>query len=181
MIFLSKSSKASYLYRVLNQNFDLTHWQIRSILIQRLGFNQKQLQPVMKRNRRRIRERDESIISAIFDEIKDMKYSEQVIRLRYLQHLNSIEWATMSDIIRRLNQFEPSQRRQRWSKFNSLRQSEVIRALKLYDELMIGAWLRLQGHASASIIESDYFEQNSAKPSYMTDAWELSTEVKKCP
>lgn len=101
----------------------------------------------MKRNRRRIREANLPVIEAIVSDVSDLEYHEQARRLRYLQHLNRIDWSTMSDILRRLNDLDPSHRRQRWSKFNSLRQSEAKEALRMYDEMMIGAWLRIEGHA----------------------------------
>ena len=102
------------------------------------------------------------IIEAVVSDVSTLEYHEQTRRLRYLQHLNEIDWATMSDIIRRLNQSDPSNRRRRWSKFNSLRQSEAKEGLRLYDEMMIGAWLRLEGHAKHVVM--DLNDINDEKP-----------------
>lgn len=153
---LPKASEASDLYRILLDNFDLTHWHIRTILLGRLGFTREQIQPVMKRNRRRVREANLDIIKVIVSDVSALDYHEQVKRLRYLQQLNQVDWAMMSDIIRRLNESDPTNRRSRWSRFNSLRQSESKEALRMYDEMMIGAWLRIEGHAEPMVMNLDF-------------------------
>jgi hypothetical protein len=152
---LPKASQASDLYRILLSNFDLTHWHIRTILLQRLGFTREQIQSVMKRNRRRVREANLDIINAIVSDVSPLEYHEQTKRLRYLQQLNQVDWSMLSDIIRRLNDSDPVNRRARWSRFNALRQSESKEALRRYDEMMIGVWLRIEGHAEPMSMNLD--------------------------
>jgi len=149
---LAKASNATRLYFVLHDNFNLSHWMIRSILIQRLGFTKEQVKVVMKKQRRRIREQNAKRIDSIIAQTSHLPYDEQVKVLRLLQHADSIEWVIMSDVIRRLNAQDPANRRRRWSKFNSLRQSEVKEGLRRYDEQLIGAWLRIEGHAPPVIM-----------------------------
>lgn len=149
---LPKASEASDLYRILSSNFDLTHWHIRTIMLKRLGFGLEDIRAVMKRNRRKVRESNHHHIEVIISDSAPLEYHEQAKRLRYVQQLNRLDWATMSDIIRRLNEIDPSNRRRRWSKFNSLRQSEAKEGLRRYDEMMIGAWLRIEGHAQPVVM-----------------------------
>lgn len=142
-------SECSRLYGTL-LSMGFKHWEIRTLLLHRLGFSRQDIRPSMKRGRRRIRERDENLISWWIANVATLDAEQQarwIMRQAWPDDGDPlIEWATVSDAIRRLNHDDKDGTRRRWCIVDRLRRHEHRNALQEWEDRAIGAYLRLGFH-----------------------------------
>jgi len=120
---------------------------VRTILLDRLGYTRTELKAVLKRGRRRIREANEPLIGRWLIAVASLPADAQARTILEQawpgrKGVPEIEWAIVSDAIRRLNVGSPEyDRRRRWCVVDPLRRYEKRSALKEWESREIGAYL----------------------------------------
>ena len=159
-------SDGKRLYIILQGEFSLTYWEIRYLLLHRLGFEKRSpvIRQTFKQARRRIREANEHTISMWVSQVKDMDPASQVawiMRQAWPQDGAPVyEWTVVKDAIQRLNAISREGAGLRWNRVRRLRRFEVRSAQRKWEDQTIAAWLRLNGHVS--VTEANYLESRDA-------------------
>ncbi len=142
-------SEQTKVYRAL-QELGLTHWMIRTILLERIHYTRSDIRWIMRRGRKEVRKDNAAFIERCIKSTDGLSAEAQAKWI--LDHIWKgkegspiVQWAVTSDIIRRLNiGSKKSDRLRRWGVVDSLRRHERRAALHQWEERALGAWLRLE-------------------------------------
>ncbi len=163
---MTRTSDAKRLYYILRDEFDLSYWEIRTILLDKLGFSRSDpvLQQTLKQARRRLREENEILISRWVSTVRDMDPRSQVTWILHQVWPNEeapiYEFGVVKDAIRRLNIISRDGTSIRWDGVRRLRRREVREAYRKWEEQTIAAWLILGAHVS--VTETNYSQSGDA-------------------
>lgn len=163
---MTRTSDGKRLYYILRDEFDLTYWEIRTILLHKLGFSKSDpvIRQTFKQARRRLRENHEALISGWVSNVRNMDPRSQVswiLRQAWPDGGAPIyEFGVVKDAIRRLNEISREGTSIRWDGVRRLRRYEVREAYRKWEEQTIAAWLILGAHVS--VTETNYSEGGDA-------------------
>ena len=159
-------SDGKRLYQVLIQEFGCTHWEARTLLLDRLGFAKSipSLRQTFKQGRRRVRETNLFWIQSAFKQISTLDARQQVswiLRQAWPDGGDPIiEWAAVSDLIVRLNKIDKPGTSIRWNGVRRIRRHERKTAGQKWNDREIGAWLIFEG--LVSVTETNYLDGGDA-------------------